>query len=336
VAKIKFELTQKAVDSLLQIERLYGRLEGMLLPQKLLVNLERDNLISSSFSSNKIEGNTLSLLEVTNLLLGERIPVNHEEQDVRNYFEALKKLPQYADKKINIETILFLHRLLFEKQHPEFAGKIRDDIVVVGKKDIDGYIKTKHNPPYHNSFLIQNALVKLIDYIEDLKLSSIVKCAIFHHQFLYLHPFIDGNGRVGRLLTTLLFLKYGYKINKYFILDDYYEVDRIKYSDMLHSADNGDLTLWIEYFLEGVESSLASSLAKVGLGVRERVVSLRLTKNEKLALELVKTLGEITTNDLAQEMKVTRQHAHNIISGIVNKGYLVKSGKGKSTFYRLK
>ena len=285
MAKLHYKLTQETEDSLLRIERLYGRLEGQIVPQKLLLNLERTNLINSSFASNKIEGNTLSLLEVTNLLLGERMPVNHEEQDVKNYFEILKKLPEYKDKKLSIETILFFHKFLFEKQRPEIAGKIRNEVVVVGKKMIDGKLNIKHRPPDINPMLIQRRLINLLDYILEIKINPILKCGIFHHQYVYIHPFVDGNGRTGRLLTSLLFMKLGYKINKYFVLDDYFEMDKALYSDKLHTADEGDLSEWLEYFVTGVENSLASSLAKIDAGVKESKIKLRLTKNEKKTLD---------------------------------------------------
>ena len=90
VFKPKYSLTPKILLNINEIERLYGRLEGMTIPQQLLLNLERDNLIQSSFASNSIEGNPLSEAQVSNLILNDRVPVNRDEKEVVNYFQILK------------------------------------------------------------------------------------------------------------------------------------------------------------------------------------------------------------------------------------------------------
>src|SRR3990167_4997623 len=102
----KYSITPKLLNNLQEIERLYGRLEGTQVPQNLLLNLERDNLIQSSFASNSIEGNPLSQAEVTNLLLNDRIPVNRDDKEVVNYFQLLKKLTDWNDHPITIKGIL--------------------------------------------------------------------------------------------------------------------------------------------------------------------------------------------------------------------------------------
>ncbi len=79
--KPKYRLTQELLKNMTEIERLYGNLEALKDPKSLYTNLERDNLIKSSYASNKIEGNPLSVAEVTNLLLGDRVPANRDEKE---------------------------------------------------------------------------------------------------------------------------------------------------------------------------------------------------------------------------------------------------------------
>ena len=88
----KYKLSPSLLSSLTQIERLYGQLEVLRIPKNLEVNLERINLIKSTYISNSIEGNPLSMPEVTNLILGDRVPANRDEKEVRNYFDILKNL----------------------------------------------------------------------------------------------------------------------------------------------------------------------------------------------------------------------------------------------------
>ncbi len=82
----KYKLSKKLLENISSIERLYGQLESQIVPKELLLNLEKHNLVKSSFSSNSIEGNPLSQEEVTNLILGGRVPANRDEREVKNYF----------------------------------------------------------------------------------------------------------------------------------------------------------------------------------------------------------------------------------------------------------
>src|SRR3989338_10737365 len=110
--KPEFSLTSKIINNISEIERLYGRLEGTKIPKQLLHNLERNNLIESSYASNSIEGNPLSQAEVTNLLLNDRVPTNRDEKEVVNYFKILKHLGQYKNAPITLKTIVDLHKQL--------------------------------------------------------------------------------------------------------------------------------------------------------------------------------------------------------------------------------
>jgi Fic family protein len=335
----KWKLNNKIINNLARIERIYGRLEGMKLPEKLWLNLERNQLIQSSYISNSIEGNPLSLPEVTNLLLGDRMPVNRDEKEVYNYFTILKNLSGQTDSKISLDFILKLHAELLAGVDDKIAGKIRNKKVVVGGyKNIDGrlVLKIKHEPPTHSQKEIKKELRELCEWMEKEEISPIVKIALFHHQFVFIHPFIDGNGRTCRLLTAFLFLKHGYQINKYFVLDDWYDVDRKLYSDSLHSADYQNQTEWIEYFTDGVKYSLQSALVKAKNAVATLNVDERLTTQEKRVLKIAQELREFVTNDVADKLQVSRQQAHMLLSSLVKKGLLEKRGKTKSSRYVLK
>lgn len=336
----QYTLTPQILANLTQIERLYGQLEGMRIPQKLELNLERDHLIKSTYISNSIEGNPLSLPEVTNLLLGDRVPTNRDEQEIKNYFDLLKSLDQYASQSLTIDSITNLHKRLLKAVDAKTAGSIRNTRVVVGGYQTKNGIPTlhvKHEPPFHKKTEIEQALVEMIDWIEsDTKTSPLLKIGIFHHHYVYIHPFVDGNGRTCRLLTTLLFLKYQYQINKYFVLDDYYDLDRFAYSDMLSSADKGDSTQWLAYFTDGVKYSLQSALARVKTVVQSGKVAERPTPKEQRVLSYLSSHPEVTSQDLVVEFSISRQQAHKLLAGLVEKGYVEKKGDTKSSYYKIK
>lgn len=338
--KPKYKLTNNLLANIAQIERLYGQIEALRVPQKLQLNLKRENLIKSAYASNKIEGNPLTLPEVTNLLLDDRVPVNRDEKEVVNYYEILTDLPNQVDTPITVELVKKLHGLLMQGVDKS-AGEIRNEKVVVGKyqpgEKGSFSLKVKHEPPFHKRGKIVAALDDLAEWLEKSgDLPVVVKAGSFHHQFVYLHPFEDGNGRICRLLTALVFLKSGYNINKYFILDDYYDVDRSEYSDKLSSADKGNKTEWLEYFSSGVKYSMQSALAKFRNSMRKLSISERPTAKERQVLEMMQEQPEITSREVAEKFKVSRQQAHNLLSGLVEKDLVERRGSTKSSYYLLK
>lgn len=333
----RYRLTSKLLTNIAAIERSYGRLEGLRLPPELELNLERNNLIKSTYISNSIEGNPLSLPEVTNLLLGDRIPVNKDEKEVKNYFEVLKNLSTYSNKPITLDSVKSIHRQVLTGVKDDIAGVIRNARVVVGgyfKNGGKSSFRVKHEPPSHRRPEIEKAVSELLDWLKKIdEIPTVVKAGIFHHHFVYLHPFEDGNGRACRLLTALIFLKNSYAINKYFVLDDYYDIDRILYSDKLHSADSGNKTEWLEYFSDGVKYSLGGALGRAENALMTLKRDLRPTEKEKGALKIIQELKEATSTEAAQRLSVSRQQAHALLSGLVKKGLLKRKGKTKSRYY---
>jgi len=338
--KPTYTLTPKLVNTLSKIERLYGQLESLRIPRKLELNLERDNLIRSSYISNSIEGNPLSQAEVTNLLLNDRVPANLNEQEVRNYFDILKNLDTFQNKSLSIDLITSLHADLLNRVDHAIAGSIRNKRVVVGgyRKENDRMVfNIKHEPPAHTKIAIEKQLHNLNQWYEqDQQTQLLLKIGSYHHEFVYIHPFEDGNGRVCRLLTALLFLNAEYAINKYFVLDDYYDIDRPQYSDMLHTADAGDKTHLLEYFTEGIYYSLQSAHGRIKTQVDRLSIEDQPSAREKEVLSLFQEQKELTSSIISERLDITRQQAHKLLSNLINKGFLKKKGSTKNSYYLLK
>jgi len=146
---------------------------------------------------------------------------------------------------------------------------------------------------------------------------------------------------LARILTAYYLLFKQYEVVRYFILDDYYDMDRQTYSDMLHSADDGDKTQWLEYFLEGVAYSLQASLARIQDLKRSSLEEVTgekrvlVTPREEEVLQIVIDKKAIKMKDITDAFSVTRQQAHALLSSLVNKGLLEKFGSTKSSYYKL-
>jgi len=343
--KPDFTLNFRILNLLASIERLYGKIQGEKLIPSLSLRLSQENQILATHYSTSIEGNPLSPQDVTNVVLGDQVPTTKSEKEVKNYFEVLVKLPNQAreQKKIlSVEFTEYLHGELMKGiMEKEDTGIVRDGPVFVGHKT-KLEIVVKHNPPFHTTDEIKNALAVLFTWMkEEKELHPIIKAAIMHHQFAYIHPFFDGNGRLARILTTFYLLQEHYEVSKYFILDDYYDIDRSLYSDCLHSADKGDKTQWVEYFLEGIASSLQGAMARIEDLKRVHLDNIEgdqrvlVTPREEEVLQIVIDKKAIKTSDIEKAFGVTRQQAHSLLASLVTKGLLTKYGTTKKSYYKL-
>lgn len=340
----QFTLTFRMLNSLSTIERLYGQIVSQKLIPSLSLRLSQENQVLATHFSTSIEGNPLSPQDVTNVVLGDHVPSTKSEKEVKNYFAVLNKLFLLAKerKPITTELTLQLHKTLMEGLLDHGVGKFRDGGVFVGHKT-ETEIVVKHSPPFHTESEIENALKELYIWLETEKdYHPLLKAGILHHQFAYIHPFFDGNGRMARILTTYFLLLQDYEVTKYFIIDDYYDIDRHLYSDTLHTADKGILTDWLEYFLEGIGESLQGALARIrelSKGTLDHIAGEKrvlVSPREEEVLHIVIEKKAIKTSDIEDAFQVTRQQAHSLLASLVKKKLLKKYGSTKTSYYKLR
>jgi Fic family protein len=339
----KFSYTSQVINQLTTIERLYGQLTAEQLIPSLTLKLSQENQILATHYSTSIEGNPLSPLDVTNIILGDQIPVTKSEKEVKNYFAVLNTIFIMSKKKEKLTTDLTkkLHHELMNGIEKKDLGQFRDSGVFVGHRT-QTEIVVKHNPPFHKADEIEKALTELFEWVmSDDPTHPLLKAGIMHHQFVYIHPFLDGNGRLARILTAYYLLLKHYEVTKFFILDDYYDVDRHLYSDTLHLADSGDETAWLEYFLEGIAHSLQAAIARINELKNSRFEEVTgekrvlVTAREEEVLQIVLNKKAVKTTDVQKELEVSRQQAHSLLSSLVKKDILQKFGKTKTSYYKL-
>jgi Fic family protein len=339
----KFNLTFRIANLLGSIERLYGQLLGENLIPSLALQLMQENQIMATHHSTSIEGNPLSPIDVTNIILGDQIPITKSEKEVKNYFTILNTIFLLAKTHTAITPDLTkkFHHELMKGIEKKDLGQFRDGYVFVGHRTPTELV-VKHNPPYHTAVDIEVALHELYEWVmKDDEIHPLVKAGILHHQFVYIHPFFDGNGRLARVLTSYYLLLKNYQVAKYFVIDDYYDIDRVQYSDMLHSADNADTTAWLEYFLEGIAHSLQAAIGRINILKQTQVNKVMgekrvlVTNREEEVLQIVLEQKAIKMTDIQESLAVTRQQAHALLASLVKKGILKKYGKTKTSYYKL-
>jgi Fic family protein len=199
-----------------------------------------------TYHSNSIEGNTLTLQE-TRLVLEDGITVGgkslREHFEILNHHDAISFIEKQAQKgyRLNAGDILSVHRLVLQRIEKEFGGRYRNSGVRITGANF--------TPP--NALKVDDLMDELLSWVNaEQNLPLPVKATIFHHRFVWIHPFFDGNGRTVRLLFNLLLMSEGYP--PAIILQQ----DRKKYYDALNKANNGSYEKLVTLILQALERSL--------------------------------------------------------------------------------
>lgn len=241
-----------------QLDRLQekkSRLDALRpLPAAAVQNLRNSLALEWTFHSNAIEGNTLTLRE-TRMVVEDGLTIGGKS--LREHFEAINHQEAIAfveslatdAQPLSSAEILSLHGIVMQRIDPDFAGRLRNSGVRIAGA---GFI-----PP--NALKIESLTEELLQWANDAHnpFPTIIKAAIFHHRFVWIHPFFDGNGRTARLLSNLLLMKEGFP--PAIILKN----DRKKYYDALEKANQGSYAKLSLLFMQALERSLDLYLSQL-------------------------------------------------------------------------
>ena len=232
--------------------------------------------------SSRIEGTQTRIEEA--LMDRESVPSEKREdwEEVQNYMKAM----DYAIKEL--EALPFSSRLI-RKTHQVLMQGVRGQYKQPGEfRKSQNWIggstisKASFIPPVHEHVPTLMGDLEKFMHDEDIQLPDLIKIAIMHYQFETIHPFLDGNGRVGRLLITLYLVSCGILKEPILYLSDYFEKNRIDYYDrLMRVRKNNDLSGWIQFFLEGVVETASS-----GIETFDAILQLQKELEEK-----IQTLG---------------------------------------------
>ena len=343
--KPQFRYTDKIVNNLTQIAVAREVILNSPLISKWEVTLRREAIIRSAHSSTAIEGNRLSLDQVSDLAHGcEVMATRKDKQEVLNYLTVLESIDKLTDgKSITKKNILDIHKMITQEtlENPSDCGVFRTRYVVVGNR-LTGEVIFR--PPSNEEVpqLVQE-LVEWLYSSEAKALDSVIEAGIAHNEFVRIHPFVDGNGRTARVLATLILYLRGFDAKQFFCLDDYYDSDRHSYYSALQSVDKNtlDLTEWLDYFVEGVKVSIGAVKERVVRLSSERLRKTRrgqiaLTEKQMRIVEFINQNGRITNRNVREMFKISPQAAHKGILKLVKLDVIKAVGKGRNLFYRLK
>ncbi len=339
-----FEYNNRIVNNLTRIAE--GRiiiLNAPLVP-KWEVSLRREALIRSAHSSTAIEGNPLSLEQVSDLAAGRDIMVKRKDrQEVLNYLEALERVPEFAERNpFTAEDLLEVHKVVTKEtlENPTDEGVFRNRQVFVGNRVTGEVIFMP--PPTEQVPQLANDLLEWFNSSVVNEIDPVIEAGLTHYELVRIHPFIDGNGRAARVIATLVLYKRGFDTKRFFALDDYYDQDRRGYYAALKSVDQNtlDLTGWLEYFTDGVAVTIKAVKVKV-IGLSKDIKLLKekgqiaLTERQMKIVERIIDKGQIANREMREIFGLSDEGVRKEITKLVKLGVVRKKGKGRSLNYVL-
>ncbi|XVN41723.1 MAG: Fic family protein [Rickettsia endosymbiont of Argas persicus] len=245
--KPPFQITNKILKLLQDISYELGILVGSKL-YSTPIKLRKNNQIKTLQSSLAIEGNTLSIEQVTDIINGKRVLAPEKDiLEVKNAIELYDNLAKF--NPFEIESLLKAHKILMQGLIIDNGNWRKGNAGIFKGMEIVHFAP----PPSRVSILIQN----LFEFIEqDSNISLIIKACVFHYEFEFIHPFSDGNGRIGRLWQQLLLMQAN-KIFEYVSVESLIRHNQSEYYHILSKCDKlGESTLFIEFMLDQILAAL--------------------------------------------------------------------------------
>jgi len=343
-----YTITDKILNNISQIMSGREIIEHSKLIPRWELSLRKEARLHNAHSSTSIEGNKLTLEQVKALSeKKEVIALAKDKAEVINYLQALDSIPEYAAKKaIDIKLFLYIHKTVTKGtlKEEKDCGVFRDRQVFVGKRIFDGTRfkeVVEYMPPDTKDVSgLVDGFLGWLDSKGAKKINPVILAGIAHYEVARIHPFIDGNGRVARLLAALVLYKSGFDHRRFFALDDYYDEDRLLYYAALKTAQQskGDITKWLEYFTDGVSYSInkvKETIIKLGFATKSSgVTQIELTSRQIRILERIKENGRITNKDLRAMFNISRQAILKEVYKLIDSKIIKLIGKGRGAYYR--
>lgn len=328
------------------IEELKGQwIGGTRLSPQILGRLKRSVLVTSTGASTRIEGARLSDGDVEKLIRGIAIQkfADRDKQEVRGYFELLQNVfDAYEDIRFSESSIMHLHKELLklvekDKRHLGEYKKTENAVQMVDASGRAVGTIFETTPAYLTPKEMQELSEWTAAALRERKFHPLLVIGNFLVEFLKIHPFQDGNGRLSRILTNLLMLKAGYLYMPYVSHEKLIEDKKTEYYLALRKSQRtfkkdaaGDVAPWLDYFLDVI---YAQSRMAVDLLSQEGIEQV-LSSKQLAVWEYLQQVGEATAGAIAKMTKVARPTVNQALQKLLRMGRIQRLGLGRGTRYR--
>lgn len=266
----KYSITDTIARKLMDIQRASAIVDLLPLPASILDLLKKESMEQTVILSTKMEGNTLD--EATKRKVLYKTSNDNEEQEIYNLMKALEYLDEAEKRQLPVteEFIKKLHSIIriSHGRRPR-VSEYREEQNQVGSRNASGFYLP---PEWQDVPLLIEDLVAWINSPETYTVPVPIKAGIFMWQFLTIHPYMDGNGRTSRMITTYLLRRGGYGLKGLFVLENFYDRNLAEYYRRLQlglhhnyyfGRNEADLTPWLEFFIDGLAEVFQEAAAIV-------------------------------------------------------------------------
>lgn len=319
--KYPFQITDEILNKVAEISQLVGQVS---VSSSLSSNptLRRTNRINIIYSSLAIEQNTLSIDQVTAVIFGKRVISPPKDiAEVKNAYEIYEHLDEL--NPYSVDSLLFAHSIMMRDLVGESGAFRSKPVEVVDSKGNVLYFGTL---PRYVPDLVSN----LLEWFENSELPMLIKSCVFHYEFEVIHPFADGNGRIGRLWHTLLLSKWN-SIFAWIPIESIIHYRQDEYYKAINTSnDKAESTAFIEFMLSAIEEALL----EVSQGSKPQEIKADKNDYRWSIIEVFLDKNEYIMNaDLRELLGVSSATANRILSGLVNDSKLLKIRLGKTWAY---
>lgn len=338
----KYTITHKLLLTIREIGEAIGELKALQLTGQALAELKLEARERSSYASTSIEGNPLPLTDVKRLLKSKKEHIRDTEREVLNYNKALQEL--YAAVK---SQAFQLNTSMIEKiqgqvvadlmDNPTHCGFVRKDPVIIrDPRQLDTVV---FMPPDAKD--VRGMLDELTDFITQNmgKIDPVILAGLFHRQHVIIHPFMDGNGRTTRLLTTAILGSTGLDLFEIFSFEDYYNHHITRYfkavgliGDYYDLEKDIDFTQWLEYFAEGILDELLRVRKALPQYLEPRP---RLEPHHQQILDYISQHGSITQREYGTISPRSLASRKLDFEKLLKLDLIEAQGTGRGTYYVL-
>ncbi|MCF2620054.1 Fic family protein [Oscillibacter valericigenes] len=322
--KPPFEITNAMIDHVAEIAELVGRLISM---NQLSANptLRRTNRIRTIHGSLAIEQNTLTLEQVTAVLNGKQVLAPPKDiAEVKNAYEIYERLDELDP--YSVDDLLTAHGIMTRGLVDE-SGVFRSK--PVGVVDQEGHVLHFGTLPQY----VPDLVMELLDWVKNSNVHMLIRSCVFHYEFELIHPFADGNGRVGRLWHTLLLSKWNPAFAWLPVESIIHDRQQEYYAAINGSNDAGGSTVFIEFMLSAIKASLMGAInaSDEMSDVKVDTATFRWNKIQ----EYLKTHDYIMNADVRELCGVSAATANRILVELVSAEKIVKLHVGGHWKYKL-
>lgn len=293
--------------------------------------------IQSTEASNAIEGIVTTNTRIRQLMEEKTTPRNRDEKEIAGYRDVLGIIHESFDAiPITQNYILQLHKILFSHLGNPAAGKTKTVQNYISATFPDGHTETLFIPlaPYETPEALDRICEEYNRVIGNAELEPLIAIPVFIHDFLCIHPFNDGNGRMSRLLTTLLLYRSGFYVGKYISLEAKIAKHKDLYYDALSASQNGwhegsdDPVPFIKYLLGTILAAYRDFEDRFAL------VEVKRSALDMVRLATQYKIGRFTKQDIRELCpSLSISSIEGSLRKLVDNGEIKREGKGKSTFY---